>query len=117
VVLVGGKALKDNRELIDGRWDKNDTKDSADVADLISQGKCQFYEHPDGNLVAVRSLAFPSFKGLHPCIKKTQYNRQSEANTAFYIFGERARGRALRHKTAGGTIPGLSSELKNLNKE
>ena len=35
----------------------------------------------------------------------------------FYIFGERARGRALRHKTSGGTIPGLSSELKNLDKE
>jgi transposase len=56
VVLVGGKAVKDNRELIDGRWDKNDTKDSANVADLISQGKCQFYEHPADNMVAVRSL-------------------------------------------------------------
>jgi transposase len=45
VVLVSGKAVNDNRELIDGRWEKNDTKDRADVADLISQGKCQFYEH------------------------------------------------------------------------
>jgi transposase len=56
VVLVSGKAVKENRELLDGRWDKNDTKDSANVADLISQGKCQFYEQPDGNLVAVRNL-------------------------------------------------------------
>jgi len=56
VVLVGGKAVKDNRELLTGRWDKNDTKDSANVADLISQGKCLFYEHPDDNVVSVRNL-------------------------------------------------------------
>jgi transposase len=56
VVLVAGKAVKDNRELLDGRWDKNDTKDSANAADLISQGKCQFYEQPDSVLIAVRNL-------------------------------------------------------------
>ena len=56
VVLVGGKAVKDNRELLTGRWDKNDTKDSANVADLISQGKCLFYEQPDENIIAVRNL-------------------------------------------------------------
>ena len=56
VVLVAGKAVKDNRELLDGRWDKNDTKDSANVADLISQGKCHFYEHPDDDMLAVRNL-------------------------------------------------------------
>ena len=56
VVLVAGKALKDNRELLDGRWDKNDTKDSANVADLVSRGKCQFYEHPDDNLMAIRNF-------------------------------------------------------------
>lgn len=56
VVLVGGKAVKDNRELLDGRWDKNDTKDSANVADLISQGKCQFYEYPDDELLSLRNL-------------------------------------------------------------
>jgi transposase len=55
VVLVAGKAVKDNRELLDGRWDKNDTKDSANAADLI-KGKCQFYEQPDGVLIAVRNL-------------------------------------------------------------
>ena len=56
VVLVAGKAVKDNRELLDGRWDKNDTKDSANVADLVSQGKCQFYEQPASVFVAVRNL-------------------------------------------------------------
>jgi transposase len=56
VVLVAGKAVKDNRELLDGRWDKNDTKDSANAADLVGQGKCQFYEQPDSVLIAVRNL-------------------------------------------------------------
>ena len=56
VVLVGGKAVKDNRELLDGRWDKNDTKDSANVADLISQGKCLFYETPDDDIISLRTL-------------------------------------------------------------
>jgi transposase len=56
VVLVAGKAVKDNRELLDGRWDKNDTKDSANVADLISQGKCLFYENPETEMLTLRSL-------------------------------------------------------------
>jgi transposase len=55
-VLVAGKAVRDNRELIDGRWDKNDTKDSANVADLISQGKCLFYENPEADMLALRNL-------------------------------------------------------------
>ncbi len=56
VVYVSGKAVKDNRQLLDGRWDKNDRKDSANVADLVSQGKCQFYEYPKNELLALRSL-------------------------------------------------------------
>jgi transposase len=56
VVLVSGVAVKRNRELLDGRWDKHDTKDSANVADLISQGKCQFYEYPEMGLRDLRSL-------------------------------------------------------------
>jgi transposase len=56
VVLVGGKAVKDNRQLLDGRWDKNDTKDSANIADLLCQAKCQFYENPGDNIIALRSL-------------------------------------------------------------
>ena len=44
VVLVSGIAIQRNRELFDGRRDKNDTKCAANVADLISQGKCLFYD-------------------------------------------------------------------------
>jgi len=56
VVLVSGVAVKRNRELLDGRWDKHDTKDSANVADLISQGKCLFYEYPSMALRDLRNL-------------------------------------------------------------
>jgi transposase len=56
VVLVAGTAVKKNREILDGRWDKNDTKDAANVADLITQGKCLFYEFPSLYLRELRSL-------------------------------------------------------------
>ena len=56
VVLVSAKSVKRNRELLDGRWDKHDTKDSANVADLISQGKCLYYEYPEMKLRELRSL-------------------------------------------------------------
>ena len=46
VLLVSGKAVRNNREMLDNRWDKNDTKDSANIADLISQGKFMYYVHP-----------------------------------------------------------------------
>jgi transposase len=56
VVLVGGAAVKHNRQLLDGRWDKHDVKDAANIADLIAQGKCQFYEYPLMTLRDVRNL-------------------------------------------------------------
>ena len=56
VVLVSGNAVKNNRELLDSRWDKNDTKDAANVADLITQGKCLFYEFASSPLQELRSL-------------------------------------------------------------
>jgi len=56
VVLVSGVAVKRNRELLDGRWDKHDTKDSANVADLISQGKCLYYEYAPLLLRDLRNL-------------------------------------------------------------
>ncbi len=56
VVLVSGVAVKRNRELLDSRWDKHDTKDSANVADLISQGKCLFFEYPPLELRELRGL-------------------------------------------------------------
>jgi transposase len=56
LVLESGSAVKRNRELLDGRWDKNDTKDAANIADLISQGKSQFYEFPSPDLRELRAL-------------------------------------------------------------
>ena len=56
VVLVGGEAIKKNRTLLDGRWDSHDTKDAANVADLISQGKCHYYDYPCLPLRELRGL-------------------------------------------------------------
>jgi transposase len=56
VVMVGGEAVKKNRELLDNRWDKHDTKDAANIADLVSQGKCLFYEYPSLALRELRDL-------------------------------------------------------------
>ena len=56
VVLVSGVAVKRNRELLDGRWDKHDTKDASNIADLISQGKCLFYDYPEMELRDLRTL-------------------------------------------------------------
>jgi transposase len=56
VVLVSGVTVKRNRESLDGRWDKYDTKDAANVADLISQGKCLYYEYPSAELRGLRGL-------------------------------------------------------------
>jgi len=56
VVLVSGAAAHENRKTLDGRWDSNDTRDAANVADLVSQGKCLFYEFPIGVLQDLRNL-------------------------------------------------------------
>jgi len=56
VVLVAGKAVKNNRELLDGRWDKNDTKDAANIADLVSRGKFLFYDYPSASINQLRQL-------------------------------------------------------------
>ncbi len=56
VVYVTNGAIKNNRILLDGRWDKNDTKDAANVADLISQGKCNYYDFPDPRIQQIRRL-------------------------------------------------------------
>ena len=56
VVLVSGVAACENRKTLDGRWDTNDTRDAANVADLMSQGKCLFYEFPVGPLQDLRNL-------------------------------------------------------------
>jgi transposase len=56
LVMVSNHAIAENRQTLDGRWDKNDTKDSANVADLVSQGKCQFFESPGEDLLKLRTL-------------------------------------------------------------
>jgi transposase len=56
VVLVSGVAAHENRKTLDGRWDSNDTRDAANVADLVSQGKCLFYEFPVGAIQDLRNL-------------------------------------------------------------
>jgi transposase len=56
VVLVSTQAAKENRKTLDGRWDKNDTKDSANVADLISQGKFLYYDLPAPPIRDLRHL-------------------------------------------------------------
>ena len=56
VVLVAPEAAKQNRTLLDGRWDKHDGKDCANIADLIGQGKCLYYEYPSPELLELRNL-------------------------------------------------------------
>lgn len=56
VVYVSNVAVTKNRALLDGRWDKNDKKDAANVADLVGQSRCLFYELPQENLRELRSL-------------------------------------------------------------
>jgi len=56
VVLVTGQAVKNNRQLLDGRWDKNDSKDAANVADLVSRGKCLYYDCPSPQIDELRGL-------------------------------------------------------------
>jgi transposase len=56
VVYVSNVAVAKNRALLDGRWDKNDKKDAANVADLVGQGRCLFYDVPEVPLRQLRSL-------------------------------------------------------------
>jgi len=56
VVYVSNVAIKNNRKTLDGRWDKNDTKDAANVADLVSRGRCQYYDLPTDDILELRSL-------------------------------------------------------------
>jgi transposase len=56
VVLASNGAVKHNRELLDGRWDKHDGKDACNVADLISQGKFLFYDYPCREVRDLRGL-------------------------------------------------------------
>ena len=77
VVYATNEAIKKNRSLIDGRWDKNDTKDSANVADLVAQGKCHYYDLPELRLRDLRSLLLfrkRLKKQLHSCRVRIRNN-------------------------------------------
>ena len=69
LVLVTGKAVKDNRRQIDGRWDKNDTKDAANVADLVSRGRCLYYDAGSAQINQLRDLL-----SLRRRLKKEQHS-------------------------------------------
>lgn len=56
VVMVTGQAVKFNRQLLDGRWDKNDIKDAANIADLVSRGRCHYYDDPEPKINELRCL-------------------------------------------------------------
>jgi transposase len=69
VVLVSGEVAKQNRKTLDGRWDKNETKDSANVADLGSQGKVMYYEYPEQRMRDLRS-----YLSLQRRLKKQEHS-------------------------------------------
>jgi len=69
VVMVSGQAVKHNRKILDGRWDKNDTKDAANVADLVSRGKCIYYDSPLPEITELRGLL-----SLRRRLKKTEHS-------------------------------------------
>lgn len=56
LVLVSGEAVKKNRARLDGRWDKHDTKCAANIADLVSRGRCLYYDSPSPGIIELRSL-------------------------------------------------------------
>ncbi len=60
VVLVSPFSTVKNRQLMNGRWDKHDTKDAGNVADLIALGKCLYYDYPEAAIRDIRNLL--SFK-------------------------------------------------------
>ena len=69
VVLVTGQAVKHNRQLLDGRWDKNDTKDAANVADLVSRGRCLYLDWPSDRIIDLRCLL-----SLRRRLKKSEHS-------------------------------------------
>jgi transposase len=60
VVLISPFSTVKNRQLMDGRWDKHDTKDAGNVAYLIAQGKCLYYDYLEAAIRDIRNLL--SFK-------------------------------------------------------
>jgi transposase len=80
VVLVTGQAVKNNRQLLDGRWDKNDTKDAANIADLISRGRCLYYDDPSPGIIELRSLL-----SLRRKLKREEHGLRMQLEIIFWL--------------------------------
>ena len=80
IVLVSGVMVKHNRELLDGRWDKHDTKCAANIADLISQGKFFYYESPSSGIEQLRELL-----SLRRRLKKQEHSVKMRIRTCGLI--------------------------------
>ena len=104
MVYATNEAIKKNRSLIDGRWDKNDTKDSANVADLVAQGKCHYYDLPELRLRELRSLL--SFrkrlkKQVHSCRVRIRNNLVAQYFPELDRFWNNVRGGEPRPSCVG----------------
>jgi transposase len=98
VVYATNEAIKKNRSLIDGRWDKNDTKDSANVADLVAQGKCHYYDLPDQRLRDLRSLLLLRKrlkKQVHSCRVRIRNNLVAQYFPELDLFWNNAEAENL----------------------
>lgn len=71
LVLISPGAAKKNRELLTGRWDKSDSNDPANVADLMSQGKFLFYDFPTAPIRDLKALL-----SLKRKLKKDEHSRR-----------------------------------------
>ncbi|MDB9822900.1 IS110 family transposase [Deltaproteobacteria bacterium] len=96
VVLVSGLAVKNNRKMMNCRWDKNDTKDAAVIADLMSQGKFLFYEYTSMPLRDLRALL-----SLKRRLKKQEHSHKVR----------------IRNNLLAQYFPELDRYYRNLGKE
>jgi len=78
VVLVSGEAVNKNRSLLDGRWDKHDTKCAANIADLVSRGRCLYYDSPSPGIIELRSLL-----SLRKRLKKEEHSLRMRIRNNF----------------------------------
>lgn len=116
VVMVSGVAVKRNRELLNGRWDKNDTKCAANIADLISQGKCIYYDSPASGISDLRellSLRGTTVKGYHRLRMRIRNNLIAKHFPEFdrYFSHSLNEGLAIvKHCLDPGRIAGMEFE-------
>jgi len=59
VVLISGVAAKRNRELLDGRWDKHDTKDAANTGQFAERSHKDLFLPPTTDRQGSGDLPLP----------------------------------------------------------